>query len=249
MSEEANPATPSLEGRVALVTGAGSGIGRACAKALAAEGARVAVGYRGNKDGALETVALCEGAMEFNIDVSSTESVAAAFSEIEQSMGPVEILVNNAGINRDGLLMRMSEAAWDEVIDVSLKGAFRCTKRALPGMLKGRWGRIVSIGSVVGTTGNPGQSNYAAAKAGLIGFSKALALEVATKGITVNVVAPGFVETAMVHKLPQQAVDALMSRIPMGRTSSPDEAAEAVRFCARAGYLTGQVIHINGGIV
>ena len=239
----------TLDGRVALVTGAGSGIGRASAIALAAEGARVAVGYRGNKQGALETVARCEGAMEFNIDVSSTESVTAAFGEIEQSMGPVEILVNNAGITRDGLLMRMSESAWDEVLDVALKGAFRCTKRALPGMLKGRWGRVISIGSVVGTTGNPGQANYAAAKAGLIGFSKALALEVATKGITVNVVAPGLVETDFVANLSPAARDALMSRIPMGRPASSEETAEAVAFCARAGYLTGQVIGINGGIV
>lgn len=239
----------ALDGRVALVTGAGSGIGRASAVALAAEGVRVAVGYRGNKDGAQETVALCEGAMEFNIDVSSTESVAGAFEEIEQAMGPVEILVNNGGITRDGLLMRMSEAAWDEVIDINLKGAFRCTKRALPGMLKGRWGRVINMGSVVGTTGNPGQANYAAAKAGLIGFSKALAIEVASKGITVNVVAPGLVETDFIAKLPQAARDALMSKVPMGRAASADEAAEAVRFCARAGYLTGQVIGINGGII
>lgn len=239
----------TLDGRVALVTGAGGGIGRASAVALAAEGVRVAVGYRGNKDGAQETVALCEGAMEFNIDISSTESVAGAFDEIEQAMGPVQILVNNGGINRDGLLMRMSEAAWDEVLDVNLKGAFRCTKRALPGMLKGRWGRVINIGSVVGTTGNPGQANYAAAKAGLVGFSKALALEVASKGITVNVVAPGLVDTDFIARLPQAAADALMSKIPMGRSATPDEAAEAVRFCARAGYLTGQVIDINGGIV
>ena len=239
----------SLEGRVALVTGAGSGIGRASAVALAAEGARVAVGYRGNKDGARETAGLCEGSMEFNIDVSSTQSVAGAFDEIEQEMGPVEILVNNAGITKDGLLMRMSEAAWDEVLDVTLKGAFRCTKRALPGMLKARWGRVISIGSVVGTTGNPGQANYAAAKAGLVGFSKALALEVAAKGITVNVVAPGLVETGFIAKLPQAAHEALMSRVPMGRSASADEAAEAVRFCARASYLTGQVVGINGGII
>jgi 3-oxoacyl-[acyl-carrier protein] reductase len=242
-------AAATLEGRVALVTGAGNGVGRASAVALSAEGVRVAVGYRGNKEGAQETVALCEGAMEFNIDVSSTESVAGAFEEIEQAMGPVEILVNNGGITRDGLLMRMSEAAWDEVIDVNLKGAFRCTKRALPGMLKGRWGRIINIGSVVGTTGNPGQANYAAAKAGLVGFSKALALEVAAKGITVNVVAPGLVETDFIARLPQAARDALMSKVPMGRPATADETAEAVRFCARAGYVTGQVVAINGGIV
>jgi 3-oxoacyl-[acyl-carrier protein] reductase len=233
---------------VALVTGAGGGIGRASAVALSEEGVRVAVGYRGNKDGAQETVGLCEGAMEFNVDVSSTESVSGAFDEIEQAMGPVEILVNNAGITRDGLLMRMGEANWDEVIDTVLKGAYRCTKRALPGMLKGRWGRVINIGSVVGTTGNPGQTNYAAAKAGLVGFSKALALEVAAKGITVNVVAPGLVETEFIAKLSPAARDALQSRVPMGRAATADEAAEAVRFCARATYLTGQVIGINGGL-
>lgn len=243
------PAGLPLEGRVALVTGGGSGIGRASALALASDGAIVAVGYRGNRQGAEQTVTLCPGSAAFHIDVSSTAGVAGAFEEIEKALGTVTILVNNAGLTRDGLLMRMGEPAWDEVLDVVLKGAFRCTKRALPGMLKNRWGRVIGIGSVVGTTGNPGQTNYAAAKAGLVGFSKALALEVAAKGITVNVVAPGLVETEFIANLAPAAREALMGRIPMGRAATADEAAEAVRFCARSSYLTGQVIGINGGIV
>lgn len=233
---------------MALVTGAGGGIGRACAVALASEGARVAVGYANNSDGAKQTSELCPDSFPVHIDVTDGAGVQDAFGQVEKELGPVQILVNNAGVNRDGLLLRMSEEAWDEVIDVALKGTYRCTKRALPGMLKQRWGRVISIGSVVGTTGNAGQANYAAAKAGIVGFSKALAREVAAKGITVNVVAPGFVDTDMTAGLSEAAQKALTERIPMGRTASPEEAAEAVRFCARAGYLTGQVIGIDGGL-
>ena len=238
----------TLSGRVALVTGAGGGIGRAAAVALADEGAVVAVGYRSNEQGASETAGMCGKAMAVHIDVGSTDSVAEAFQQIENELGPVEILVNNAGITKDGLLMRMSEQSWDEVLDVTLKGAYRCTKRALPGMLRERWGRVISIGSVVGTTGNPGQANYAAAKAGLVGFSKALALEVASKGVTVNVIAPGLIETEFIARLKDVQREALASRIPMGRTGTPEDVAEAVRFCARASYLTGQVIGVDGGI-
>lgn len=231
------------------MTGAGSGIGRAAAVALADEGVSVAVGYLGNEQGAAETASLCGNkAMPVGIDVSSTESVLEAFKEIEQELGPVEILVNNAGITKDGLLMRMSEQSWDEVLNVTLKGAYRCTKRAIPGMLKSRWGRVISIGSVVGTTGNPGQANYAAAKAGLVGFSKALALEVASKGITVNVIAPGLIQTDFIARLNDAQREALDRRVPMARVGSPEEVAEAVRFCARASYLTGQVIGVDGGI-
>lgn len=238
----------SLSGRVALVTGAGSGIGRASAVALAEEGCRVAIGYRSNSDGAKQTSEQCPDSLVVEIDVSSTPSVKEAFRQIEQEVGPVQILVNNAGITRDGLLMRMGEDAWDEVVDVALKGTYRCTKQALPSMLRERWGRVISVGSVVGTTGNPGQTNYAAAKAGIVGFSKALALEVAAKGVTVNVVAPGLVETDFITKMSEAALTAMRSRIPMGRAARPEEAAEAVRFCARAGYLTGQVIGIDGGL-
>lgn len=243
------PSEAGLLGKVALVTGAGGGIGRASAVALSEEGVRVAVGYRGNEAGAQRTVELCVGAQVVNIDVSDTPNVAAAFTEIENSLGPVEILVNNAGISKDGLLMRMSEQAWDEVLNTTLKGTFRCTKRALPGMLKARFGRVISIGSVVGTTGNPGQTNYAAAKAALLGFSKSLALEVAAKGITVNVIAPGLIVTDFIGKLSPAQHEALASRIPMGRPGTAAEVGEAVRFCARASYLTGQVVGINGGLV
>lgn len=238
----------SLEGRVALITGAGAGIGRACAQVLAAEQVRVAVGYIDDKDQAAETAAGCKDGMTVRIDVTSSSGVVSAFEEVETQLGPVEILINNAGITRDRLLLRMSEQEWEQVLNVNLSGAFRCTRRALPSMLKAGWGRIVSIGSVVGTTGNAGQANYAAAKAGLVGFTKSLSREVARKGITANVVAPGLVDTAMTAVLTDQQRQALLARVPMGRPGSTDEIAEAVRFCVRASYLTGQTIGINGGL-
>lgn len=238
----------SLDGRVALITGAGAGIGRACAQVLASEGVRVAVGFIEDKDQAAETAALCDGATTVRIDVTNSEAVSFAFHEVETELGPVEILVNNAGITRDRLFMRMSEEEWERVLNVNLSGAFRCTKRALPSMLKAGWGRIISIGSVVGTTGNAGQTNYAAAKAGLVGFTKSLSREVARKGITANVVAPGLVDTAMTAILSDEQRQALLSRVPMARAGTTEEIAEAVRFCARASYLTGQTIGINGGL-
>lgn len=186
--------------------------------------------------------------MTVRIDVTGTEHVSSAFDEVEKLLGPVEVLINNAGITRDRLSMRMSEEEWEQVINVNLSGAFRCTKRALPSMLKAGWGRVVSIGSVVGTTGNAGQTNYAAAKAGLIGFTKSLSREVARKGITANVVAPGLVDTAMTAVLSEDQRRALLSQVPMGRPGTTDEIAEAVRFCVRASYLTGQTIGINGGL-
>jgi len=239
---------PTLAGKVALVTGAGAGIGQACAEMLCEEGAKVAVGYVQDKDQAALTAGRCKDAAVVQIDVTDADGVSAAFDEIESSMGPVEILVNNAGITRDRLFMRMSQAEWEEVLDVNLSGAFRCTKRALPGMLKSGWGRIVNIGSVVGTTGNAGQTNYSAAKAGLVGFSKSLAREVARKGITVNVVAPGLIDTAMTEVLTEVQREALLGRVPIGRPGTTQEVAEAVRFCVRASYLTSQVIGINGGL-
>jgi len=237
-----------LDGRVAFITGAGAGIGKACAQVLCDEGARVAVGFVQDKEQALETAALCEGAIAVQIDVTDESQVSAAFDEIEAAMGPVEILVNNAGITRDRLMLRMSQDEWDQVLNVNLSGAFRCTKRALPGMLKGGWGRVINIGSVVGTTGNAGQTNYAAAKAGLVGFTKSLAREVARKGITANVVAPGLVDTAMTAVLSDAARKALLDRVPAGRPGTTEEIAEAVRFCSRASYVTGQVIGVNGGL-
>lgn len=244
----------SLGGRVALVTGASRGIGRACALALAAEGVRVAVGFREDKDGALETLAGCvtaageAGGTAVQIDVRDPERVQAAFDEVERELGAVEILVNNAGATRDRLLMRMTEQDWDDIIETNLSGVFRCTKRALPGMLRNRWGRVVSIGSIAGSLGNPGQANYAAAKAGVVGFTRALALEVASKGITANVVAPGLVQTDMTAELKEAAREALLGRIPMGRPGTPREVAEAVCFCARASYVTGQTIVVDGGL-
>jgi 3-oxoacyl-[acyl-carrier protein] reductase len=233
---------------VALVTGASGAIGSACAAALAEDGARVAIGFFSNKEGALETASNCAGSHVVQIDTRDAEAVSAAFDEVEHALGPVEILVNNAGITRDRLLLRMSEDDWHEVIETNLSGAFRCTKRALPKMLKSGWGRVVNVGSVVGSAGNPGQANYAASKAGLIGFTKSLAREVARHGITVNVVAPGLVDSDLTSVLPDSARSALLERIPMGRPAGADEVAEAVRFCARSGYLTGQVIHIDGGL-
>lgn len=238
----------SISGRVAFVTGASRAIGRASARALSEEGAKVAIGFRTDKDGALETAAACTDALVVQIDVRDPESVAAAFDEIEKSLGPVEILVNNAGITKDGLLMRMSEDDWQDVIETDLSGVFRCTKRALRSMLRSGWGRVITIGSVVGSVGNAGQTNYAAAKAGVVGFTKALGREVAGHGVTANVVSPGYVETELTAVLSDAAKDALTSRIPLGRPAEPEEVAEAVRYCARNAYVTGQVIAVDGGL-
>jgi 3-oxoacyl-[acyl-carrier protein] reductase len=238
----------SLSGRVALVTGASRGIGRACALAFLEEGLRVAVGYREDKDGAYETASASGDTFPVRIDVTSSESVESAFDEIRQRFGPVEVLVNNAGIRRDRVLIRMKEEDWDQVIDANLTGVFRCTRRALPGMLAARWGRVINIGSVAGTLGNAGQANYSAAKAGVVGFTKALSREVAGKGVTANVVVPGFVDTALVADLNPAARERLIERIPAGRPGLPEEIAEAVRYCARASYVTGQTIVVDGGL-
>jgi 3-oxoacyl-[acyl-carrier protein] reductase len=241
----------ALAGRVALVTGASRGIGRACALSLAAQGVKVAVGFHQDKDGANATLAGVNGVssgMAVQIDVRDPERVQAAFDEVERELGPVEILVNNAGATRDKLLMRMSEADWADIIETDLSGVFRCTKRAIPGMLRNRWGRVISIGSVVGDLGNPGQTNYAAAKAGVVGFTRALAREVAPKGITANVVAPGLIDTDMTAELKDAAREYMLGRVPAGRPGSAEEVAEAVVFCARASYVTGQTIVVDGGL-
>jgi 3-oxoacyl-[acyl-carrier protein] reductase len=237
-----------IRSKVALVTGASGTIGRAFCEVLNDEGVAVGIGFVSDKEGALETATRCSNSHVVEIDVTSTEAVSAAFDEIEKALGPVQVLVNNAGITRDRLLMRMSEPDWQDVIDVNLTGAFRCSKRALPQMLRAGWGRIVNVGSVVGSAGNPGQANYAASKAGLIGFTKAVAREVARHGITANVISPGLVDTKLTSLLGESGRDSLLQRIPLQRPADASEIAEALRLCLRSGYLTGQVISIDGGL-
>jgi 3-oxoacyl-[acyl-carrier protein] reductase len=239
-----------LTGRAALVTGASGGIGAAIARALHAAGAAVALS--GTRVAALEALKAELGPRAFvaPADLSQPEAADALVKEAEQAMGAIDILVNNAGLNRDMLLMRLSDRDWQAVIEVDLNAAFRLSRAALRGMVKRRWGRIVGIGSVVGTIGNPGQANYAAAKAGLIGMSKALAYEVATRNITVNVVSPGFIRTAMTDGLNDDQRAKIMARIPAGRLGEPGDVAACVAFLAseEAAYVTGQTLHVNGGM-
>ncbi|NOU93470.1 3-oxoacyl-[acyl-carrier-protein] reductase [Paenibacillus sp. LMG 31456] len=243
-----------LAGKAALVTGASRGIGRAIALSLAEAGADVAVNYAGSEAAAAEVVSLIEAmgrkAIKIKADVSSSQEVEDMFKVVLETFGKLDILVNNAGITRDNLIMRMKEDEFDQVIATNLKGVFNCVKAATRPMMKQRSGRIINISSVVGTLGNPGQINYVAAKAGVIGMTKAAAKELSSRGITVNAVAPGFIETDMTDKLSEDMRAQLLQQIPLARLGQPEDIAKAVRFLASedASYMTGQTIHIDGGM-
>ncbi len=240
-----------LDGRVALVTGATRGIGAAIAQTLAAAGAQV-VGTATSEGGA-ETIsaALGENGRGIVMNIADPESVDAAMADVKNAEGPPAIVINNAGITRDNLLMRMSAEQWDDVISTNLSGVYRVCKASLRGMMKARYGRIVNIASVIAVMGNAGQANYAAAKAGIIGFSKSLAREVGSRNITVNVVAPGFIDTDMTRVLPEAQRDSMLTRIPLGRLGEPQDIAAAVAFLVSPGgaYITGETLHVNGGML
>jgi 3-oxoacyl-[acyl-carrier protein] reductase len=243
----------SLEGRTALVTGASQGIGRACALALAGAGARVALAARNEAKLAEVAAEIAAGggtAHAFAIDVAREDSIKAGAKAAIGHFGSIEILVNNAGITKDGLMLRMKRADWDAVLSTNLTGTFLLTQALLSPMLKARWGRIINITSIVGETGQAGQVNYAASKAGLIGFTKSLARELASRGITANAVAPGYIETAMTAVLDEKQRDAMLTQIPLSRAGTEQDVANAVRFLASddASYITGHVLDVNGGM-
>jgi len=243
----------SVDNKVVLVTGASRGIGQAITQCFLQQGYCV-IGTSTSKAGAdhiTKKIAEHSGkGTGLVLDVTQPDSIEACFSQIKSQFGMPTILINNAAITKDNLLMRMNEADWQQVIDTNLSSVYRITKKCLRDMMKARWGRVISIGSVVGSIGNFGQANYAAAKAGLTGFSKALALEVASRNITVNVVAPGFVDTDMTRELTEEQQAALAEKIPAGRVAAASEVAHLVAFLAseQAGYITGQTIHVNGGL-
>lgn len=243
-----------LSGKTALVTGASRGIGRAIALELAAAGADVAVNYAGSEEAAAAVAREIEGmgrrAITIKADVGNAAEAESMVSQTIEAFGHLDVLVNNAGITRDNLIMRMKEEEFDQVINTNLKGVFNCIKAVTRPMMKQRSGRIINISSVVGALGNPGQANYVAAKAGVIGLTKASARELASRGITVNAVAPGFIATDMTDKLSDEQKGALLPQIPLGRMGAPEEIARVVRFLASedASYLTGQTLHVDGGM-
>lgn len=245
----------NLTGKVALVTGASRGIGQATAIELAKAGADVVVNFIGNEAVAQETVekieALGRKAIKIKANVGDAEDVQAMVDEAIATFGHIDILVNNAGITRDGLLIRMKDSDWDEVLNINLKGVYLVTKAVAKLMVKQRAGRIINMTSVSGVTGNVGQANYAAAKAGVIGFTKTCAKELAARGITVNAVAPGFIETAMTDVLPEKIKEGIAATVPFGRMGQPEEIASVVTFLASdfASYITGQVLNVDGGMV
>jgi 3-oxoacyl-[acyl-carrier protein] reductase len=239
--------------RSAFVTGASRGIGRATSLALCRAGFDVVVASpeaEKNEEVAAEIRACNANAMVVNLDLRSLDSIKEAFAKVQKELGRVDVLVNNAGITRDGLAMRMKPDDWNLVLQVNLTGAFHCIQQVLPGMMRDRWGRIVNIASVVGEMGNAGQANYAASKAGLIGLTKSIAQEMGSRGITVNAVAPGYIETDMTRGLSQELKDKMLANIPLRRIGRPEDVAAAVRFLASedAGYITGCVLDVNGGI-
>lgn len=241
-----------MKDRIAFVTGASQGIGRACAQDLARAGAHVFVAARQQDKLAtlVEEIRAAGGQCDaVALDVTSRESIDEAFNKAKET-GTVSILVNNAGVTKDGLAVRMSAEQWETVLDTNLTGGFVCIQKVLQGMMKQRWGRIINVTSVVGLSGNAGQANYAASKAGLMGLTKSLALEVASRNITVNAVAPGFIETPMTDVLPDKVKEQTLDRIPLRRLGTPDEIAKAVSFLAGddAAYITGQILSVNGGM-
>ncbi|MDA0308560.1 MAG: 3-oxoacyl-[acyl-carrier-protein] reductase [Candidatus Puniceispirillales bacterium] len=243
-----------LTGKTALVTGASGGIGSAIASALAARGSNLVL--TGTREQVLQEVAASlnlksdQKVEVITANLSEAEAATQLIANTEAAIGPVDILVNNAGLTRDGLLMRMKDEDWQTVMDVNLTAVMRLSKAVLRSMMKSRWGRIIQISSVVGYTGNPGQTNYAASKAGMTGFTKSLAIEVASRGITANVIAPGFIQTAMTEVLTDEVKDELLKRVPIGSMGTPEDIAAAVVYLAspEAGYLTGATLHINGGM-
>ena len=244
----------TMKDKVALVTGGSRGIGRAICLELAARGAAVAVNYAGNEQAALETVEACRAlgaqAQAFRADVADPAACEELLKAVKEAFGKVDILVNNAGITRDGLLMTAKAEDFDKVLDTNLKGAYFCMKAASKLMMRQRYGRIVNLSSVVGLRGNPGQTGYAASKAGILGLTKAAAKELATRGVTVNAVAPGFIDTDMTAVLPENAKTAMLATIPMGRPGAPEDVARAVAFFAEesSAYVTGQVLCVDGGM-